>query len=449
MNSLNRQASKRNLQLDFFRGLALMIIFINHLPDNPWGYLMPSRLGPSDAAETFVFLSGYAAAIAYGRSFKEAGIGLGTVQILFRCAQIYIAHLGLFMLTTSLFLMMSTFGLNDDWQLNNLHYFFDHTQESLLALVSLEYLPNFIDILPMYMVILLWIPIVWSLSRIHNLLAVAFSLALYLAAWIFEWELTADPVTGRHWYFNPFCWQLIFFTGFAFSSGWLPIPRSNRILMWACLFFIFFCLPLGDSSCYHLPWFKALQEMWAPLLDKSHLGFIRYLHFLVMTYLVSHFMRHRQNWLNTWPAQNVISMGQQSLPIFMVGTGLSLMGGMLLNTANGSVWMSTWINLAGLGLMILLAQCLNWLEKKPWKVNAGNTRQTATIEWPTRVMQAFCLVFLTITPLLLLQSPPEPINMAKSSGHDLAPPSSEDTPQHQNTEETAFQKHTLESPDTL
>lgn len=422
MKSDSRTALPRNLQLDFFRGLALMIIFINHMPGNPWFAYTPSRLGPSDAAETFVFLSGFAAAIAFGRSFTQAGIGLGSIRVLFRCGQIYIAHVALFVMMATLFLAMNSLSfIHVDWQLDNLGYFFEQTPEAILALVSLKYVPNFIDILPMYLVIMLWLPMVWALSRIHVALAILFSLSLYLAAGFYGWELTADPLTGRSWYFNPFCWQLVFFTGFAFSSGWLPIPRPQRGLILLCLAYAVFCYPLENRFGYsRLPWFATFREDWEPLLNKSHEGVLRYLHFLAMAYLVSSFMRTRQHWLQSKLARQIIAMGQQSLPIFMLGTCLSFAGGMLLDGTNADLIDSFWVNLAGLGLMLILAQFLNWLDKKPWKNPAPSPRLSRA--WPKQAMLACSLLFLTIAPVALLQTQMQPAEstMAAAPAPDVA-----------------------------
>ncbi|MCK9607580.1 MAG: OpgC domain-containing protein [Methylomonas sp.] len=403
--------SPRNLQLDFFRGLALMIIFINHMPFNPWFAYTPSRLGPSDAAETFVFLSGFAAAIAFGRTFKQAGIALGSIRVLFRCSQIYLAHLVSFLLMSTLVVIVTSWdATHATWHLDKLKYFFDHTPQALLALASLKYVPNFIDILPMYLVILLWLPMVWALSRIHVILALGFSVSLYVAALYFGWELTADPSTGRVWYFNPFCWQLVFFTGFAFSSGWLPIPPYRHSLMMLCMAYVIFCYPLENAFGYNrLPWFAAVREQWEPLLNKNHLGVLRYLHFLAMTYLLSHFMRKHAHWLESKPAREVIALGRQSLPIFILGICLSFLGGVLLEGSHADFIDSLWVNLAGLGLMVLSARLLNWLDQKPWK----NLAQPAiNQDWSKQAIIVFSLLILTLAPLQLLQSPSPDLSMA-------------------------------------
>ncbi|MCQ8106061.1 OpgC domain-containing protein [Methylomonas sp. SURF-2] len=459
MKSNDLTPSSRNLQLDFFRGLALMIIFINHMPFNPWFAYTPSRLGPSDAAETFVFLSGFAAAIAFGRSFQQAGLALGSVRVLFRCAQIYLAHIVLFLLMSVLLVTVVAFNADGaKWQLDNLHYFFEHTDEALLALVSLKYVPNFIDILPMYLVIMLWLPMVWALSRVHVALALMFSVALYACAHYFGWELTADPVTGKAWYFNPFCWQLVFFTGFAFSSGWLPIPRFNPALATICLAYAIFCYPLENAYGYsRLPWFAAFREQWEPLLNKGHLGVLRYLHFLAMVYLISNLARKYSAFLQSNWARPIIAMGQQSLPIFMLGTCLSFLGGVVLDGRQIDWLNSIWVNLAGIGIMLLSARLLNWLDGKPWKkaIQAGGL--SANVDWPKQAMLAFSLLFLTIAPMMFLQSQPTDMTLAAAPTPepDIAISGPEDLSEGADASETTEvayqlpQKNPIELPEPL
>lgn len=133
--------------------------------------MVPEPGAPEDrggAAETFVFLSGFAAAIAYGRSFRQAGIALGSIAVLFHCVQVYVAHLALFLLIAALIASLTSSGAIDaGWEFRSLDYFFEHTPDALLAVISLRYVPNFIDILLMYLVILLWLPLVWGLARVH------------------------------------------------------------------------------------------------------------------------------------------------------------------------------------------------------------------------------------------------------------------------------------------
>src|SRR5690606_22420091 len=49
--------------IDFWRGIVLLSIFINHIPGNVFEYLTHKNIGLSDAAEAFVFLSGVSVAL--------------------------------------------------------------------------------------------------------------------------------------------------------------------------------------------------------------------------------------------------------------------------------------------------------------------------------------------------------------------------------------------------
>src|SRR6476660_8051588 len=80
---------ERELRLDLFRGLALWLIFIDHLPPNLLTWLTIRNYGFSDATEIFIFISGYTAAFVYGRAMLQAGFVVATARILRRVWQIY------------------------------------------------------------------------------------------------------------------------------------------------------------------------------------------------------------------------------------------------------------------------------------------------------------------------------------------------------------------------
>ena len=64
----------RDLRIDFLRGLALYMIFVDHVLGDPLSMLTYRILGFSDAAEIFVFLSGVACGTAYSRTFARGGL---------------------------------------------------------------------------------------------------------------------------------------------------------------------------------------------------------------------------------------------------------------------------------------------------------------------------------------------------------------------------------------
>lgn len=83
----------RDLRIDFFRGLALVFIFWDHIPHNPLGQVTPRNFGFSDAAEIFVFLAGYAAVLAYGKLLLRDGYAVACLRVLRRVWVLYVAHI--------------------------------------------------------------------------------------------------------------------------------------------------------------------------------------------------------------------------------------------------------------------------------------------------------------------------------------------------------------------
>ena len=57
---------ERDLRLDMWRGLGLWMVFLDHVPNDIVAWLTLRNYGFSDAAEFFVFISGYLAGFIYG-----------------------------------------------------------------------------------------------------------------------------------------------------------------------------------------------------------------------------------------------------------------------------------------------------------------------------------------------------------------------------------------------
>ena len=370
----------RNLLLDFFRGWALLVIFVNHIPLNGLSLFTPSRFGLSDASEIFVFLSGFAAALAYGRSFRSAGLVVGSAPVVLRGGQIYAAHLGLFFALAAICVIGNAWWAEPDYISRlNLAYFFDHTAAALLGLVTLTYVPNYFDILPMYLVVLLWLPLFWALSRIHVGAALGASLGVYLAMWWWSIELPADPLGDRPWFFNPFAWQLLFFLGFAFGSGWLKAPRARGWLIALALGGVVIAIPIGYPPIYQADAFWGdLRATLEPWFDKTRLGPVRVLHFLCLAYLAVCLLRTREHWLSRPLPSLIATAGQQSLSIFLFGMALSFIAGMALDQAGRTLITTALVNLGGIALLLLTAQALAWLGRKPWKQAARTPTGTVT-----------------------------------------------------------------------
>lgn len=327
----NGAKAPRDLRLDFFRGLAMFIILSAHIPGNTWLLWIPARFGFSDATEIFVFCSGMASALAFGAVFAKKSWLLGSARIAFRVWQVYWAHISVIIATCLLMVLLQWSGFSSGLGGNDTPYdqwpsvapIFNDTQTALVGLFTLSFVPGLFDILPMYLVILALIPFVMLAHRVGGRAAVfGVVAALWLAAQLGMWHrsvsgeethalgaalasvgslfsflnLPANPWNGDQvWFFNPFGWQIVFFTGFAFGMKWLPSPPVTRRLVMIAALYLVLTVPFAWYQIYagrYLPEGSALQvgivairDFIEPLRWKTGVGLLRFGHFLALGYL--------------------------------------------------------------------------------------------------------------------------------------------------------------------
>ena len=386
----------RDPRLDFYRGIAMFIILVAHIPGNRWTGWIPARFGFSDATEIFVFCSGMASAIAFGGSYAKQGWALGSARVVFRCWQVFWAHIGLFFFVAMTMAALDTYGAFDKTYINslNLQHFFNNPAPNLVGLFTLTYVPNYFDILPMYLVVLALMPLMMGVERI-GVWAVALTSALiWLAANPYliglgpdGASLPAEPWSEREWFFNPFGWQLLFFTGFAFMKGWLPKPPVSALLGVAAAAFLLLSAPFGswkvflwvdaangDLGDMIRPWWKTTAQ-WR---EKTDFGLLRYAHFLALAYL---------GWLiagtggkrliasghslgaRVWARllKIITKVGQQSLAVFVFSMALARLIGFALDQTERGIAITALANLAGFALIITCAYAAGWFKSHPWR----------------------------------------------------------------------------------
>ncbi|HRY23084.1 MAG: OpgC domain-containing protein [Geminicoccaceae bacterium] len=382
--------SRRDPRLDFFRGIAMLIILVAHIQWNSWSLWIPARFGPSDAAEMFVFCSGYAAAIAFGGTFVTAGFWMGVRRIALRCWQVYWAHLGLFFTVAAITVVANELFGTPRWNylgVLNLEPFFDDTQTQLVGLFTLTYVPNYFDILPMYLVILAMIPLVMLLHRLHLAAAIAFCILLYVATWVFNLNLPAEPFSDRVWFFNPFGWQIVFFTGFMLSRGWVRPPPYRPWLLALAAGYVLVMIPISRWQIYmQVPALEAVHD-WLWLKDWEQGGIfktnqhpLRWLHLLALAYLALWVLRGREHWLDTAPCRVIIKVGQQALATFMTSMALAWILSIALDQlgGEGTTFAGKYrpgreplsvaaANIFGLAAIIGVAYMVDWYKREPWR----------------------------------------------------------------------------------
>lgn len=358
-------ATPRNLELDFFRGLALLIIFIGHSIGNPAANYMPRNFGFSDAAEIFVYCSGLASAYAFGALFSVEAFWKTTARILYRCWQIYWVHIAL--VFSVLALMVSGEEI-----LGRLHsfadyrIFFDKTQAALPALMTLQWLPAYLDILPLYLLLLAGIPFVMLLRRLHRLLPFIAVIALYISVWTFGLDMQGVVPVEAGWYFNPFAWQLLFFTGYFIGMGWLTTPPLRQpLLIIVALTFVVASIPLSFAGIYasHKFLFEFRNEI-LTALHKHNLHILRYVHFFCLAYLTLSLLSLKPRLLQQAWARPVLMAGRQVLASFVAGIFIARFVTIAYEISSDDGFaLTVAANLLGCALVILAAYVTDFFKK--------------------------------------------------------------------------------------
>src|SRR6202049_4193342 len=213
----------RDLRLDLFRGIALWLIFLDHIPSNLVAWVTIRNCVFSAATEIFFFVSGYTAAFVYGREMRERGFVIAGAHILRRAWQIYVAHVFLFAIYLAEITYVATRFENPLYaEEMNILDFLKQPDVTIVQALLLTLKPANMDVLPLYIILLLLFPPTLWLLRLRPTLALAASMTLYVLTWHFNWNLPSYP--SGHWFFNPFAWQLLFVFG-----AWCALGGAQRL----------------------------------------------------------------------------------------------------------------------------------------------------------------------------------------------------------------------------
>jgi hypothetical protein len=354
----------RDLRLDLFRGLALWLIFLDHIPSNMVAWITIKNYGFSDATEIFVFISGYTAAFVYGREMLNRGLLIAGARILRRAWQVYVAHIFLFMLYMAELAYVTTTFENPLFSEEiDLLGSLKEPGSTLVRALLLTFQPPNLDILPLYIVLLAGFPLVlWLLLR-RPMLALAGSVALYVIAWKFELSFVAYP--RGEWFFNPLAWQLIFVFGAWCALGGAErlagVIRSRTGLAIAIAYLVF-------SFAVSLTWYSDALDRRVPQwfsdviypVDKTNLDVLRFAHFIALATVTVRFVRRDAPWLDSPLLRPIIMCGQHSLEIFCLGEFLSL-GGYFANVELAAgFWTQLAVSATGILIMVATAALLDW-----------------------------------------------------------------------------------------
>ncbi len=372
---------ERELRLDLFRGLALWLIFIDHLPPSLLTWFTIRNYGFSDATEIFIFISGYTAAFVYGRAMLEIGFLVATARILRRAWQIYVAHVFLFTIFLAEIsyvafsfenpLYSEEMGIMD---------FLKHPDVTIVQALLLRFRPVNMDVLPLYIVLMLSLPIILALMRWKPDVTLALSAMLYAATWEFDLYLSSYP--NGVWAFNPMAWQLLFVFGAWCALG--GARRMSRILsspitLWVCAVYLVFAFYV--TMTWYVPqmshWLPKRVEQWMYPIDKTDLDVLRFAHFLALAALTVRFLPKDWPGLKSAWLKPLILCGQHSLEIFCLGVFLAFAGHFVLAEGGGGAALHALVSLCGILIMWGVAWLISWYKhvadkSAPRKGAAGN-----------------------------------------------------------------------------
>ncbi|MBP0600194.1 OpgC domain-containing protein [Herbaspirillum sp. LeCh32-8] len=321
----------RSLEVDFFRGVVLLMIVVDHISGSMLGQFTLQRFAIFDATEVFVFLAGYATAAAYTAIADKNGDEAARWRFLQRGWQLYRS----FLLTVTLMLLLGLLFTALRLHTPTLEYtdigtFIDEPLQIGSEMIRLARQPYLSSILPMYMLFALASPLIVPSVRRRPWLAAAGSLAMWGLAPLLARFL--PTVTPAGWTFNPFAWQLLFVIGvvcrlhplksYQREDADAALRRRKLTRVAAAVAIGFLCM-------------RMFVEFDPGPVFKQNLSSLRVGSFMAVLWLVA--MMVRQGWIRQLADHLplVVTVGKNGLVCFVAGTMISLLADILLYLAVG------------------------------------------------------------------------------------------------------------------
>ncbi|HML07482.1 MAG TPA: OpgC domain-containing protein [Xanthobacteraceae bacterium] len=356
--------AERDLRLDLFRGIALWLIFLDHIPENVVNWFTIRNYGFSDATEIFIFISGYTAAFVYGRAMRERGFVLSSARILRRAWQIYVAHIFLFTIfMAEIAYVAATFDNPLYAEEMKILDFLKQPDITIFQALLLKFKPVNMDVLPLYIVLLLLFPPVLYLLLRHPSFALAGSAVVYALAWKWDFNLPAYP--NGVWFFNPFAWQLLFVFGAWCALGGahrLSRVLHSRIVLAVAIAYLVFAFAV--TLTWHFEPLERFMPIWLSdwmyPIDKTNLDVLRFAHFLALAAVTVRFVPRDWAGLKSPILRPAILCGQHSLEIFCLGVFLAFAGQFIIAESSGGPLLQTAVSLLGITIMIATASLISW-----------------------------------------------------------------------------------------
>ena len=368
---MNLIGLNRDLRVDFFRGVALLMIFVDHIPGNWIAQFSLRNFALCDSTEVFVLLAGYAAGLAYGRSMDRNGWLFAGADVLRRAWVLYVAHIFLFVVFSAQVSYSAT-ALDRSDYLEEIHIdaLADAPYRAMLEALLLHFQPAYLDILPMYVALLVTFAVVLPLIRVRWLL-LGLSGLLYVIVRLTGYNLSSW--TGGGWYFNPLAWQFLFMIGAVLAYRPFRLPGSPRyydtlsaILLLVGVLLLWLVWPY-ESTQIRIP-------IWAARIlvsvDKQNLHPMRLLSIFALVWVVIRTVPITAAWVRSKAAAPFVLCGQHSLPVFCSSIFLSFLGRLAMEERPKWI-VQVAVNLAGALALVAVGALAAWYRRKGAAVRAA------------------------------------------------------------------------------
>jgi hypothetical protein len=352
------RAWTRTAAVDFFRGLGLWMVFVDHMDPNIWSYLTLWRFGFSDFAEIFVYLSGFIGIGSYQRALDAGQTSVVVKKLFRRVRRLYVAHI----LSLSISLMVVGIFAQRGLRLNDgaLYVWMQDPLQYALRALTLTYTPPAFSLLPLYIAISPILLLAAIGLRRAPVLTFSISGAFWLAS---QFPAIDSRLTVPTWYLHPAAWQFLFVLGAAtrYYSDRLRQFVLSRAVVVAAAAMVLLSVALKALTVHWIaPRLPAILHG-IPALDvgKDHLAFYRLLHFLALAILVHAWLRWKRPPLRSWIPRLAIACGWDSLFIYCSILVLDVGANLVLAFTHGGALMQTQLTIYGLALVCGLA----WLRR--------------------------------------------------------------------------------------
>jgi hypothetical protein len=347
--------------IDFWRGFALITIFINHIPGLYFETFTHRNFSISDSADLFVFLAGWALFLSVGGSNEPTPTGKILSRLGSRVVTIYAAQLLISCIAIAMLAKAATYLENPlllEWH-NAAAIFYDPVNAHI-GLAMLTYQLGYFDILPLYVVLMMIAPVIVLIYRYAPSVLLPLSFFIYLGSLVFEVSPQSWPTAGN-WFFNPLAWQFLFVLGFVLADkdGLGGFTRAwSRPLMFAGIPLVILGALIMQLSWWPDP-FAVPDPKLLFIADKTYMTPIRLIQFLALVAVFAAVYPYLGRLVPSL-AQFLSMLGRNSLNVFCVGSLLSLGCQILRFVYERSIMIDTGILVFGVAALGLTAWITEW-----------------------------------------------------------------------------------------